>query len=111
MLVGFASVAARCRSEMWIVAGVGVGLHMGEVALGLVGPRGRQSMTMVGDTANVAARLCGRARAGELLMSSAIAAALKDDGRIVDPAGWREWQPARPLLAESVSQDLRYTAP
>jgi class 3 adenylate cyclase len=59
------------RSEMSIVAGVGVGLHMGEVALGLVGPRGRQSMTMV----------------GELLMSSAIAAALKDDGRIVDPAG------------------------
>jgi adenylate cyclase len=87
MLVGFGSVAARWQSEMSIVAGIGVGLHMGEVALGLVGPPGRQSMTMVGDTANVAARLCGRARTGELLMSSAVAGALKDDGRIVDPAG------------------------
>ena len=36
MLVGFGSVAARWQSEMSIVAGIGVGLHMGEVALGLV---------------------------------------------------------------------------
>ena len=31
---------------------------------------------MVGDTANVAARLCSRARAGEVLFSCAVAAAL-----------------------------------
>jgi adenylate cyclase len=37
---------------------------------------------MIGDTANVAARLCDRARAGEVLFSGAIAAALgtHDDG-------------------------------
>src|SRR5450631_3301484 len=31
MLEGFASVAARWKSEMAIEAGIGVGLHMGEV--------------------------------------------------------------------------------
>lgn len=37
---------------------------------------------MIGDTANVAARLCDRARAGEVLFSGAIASALSadDDG-------------------------------
>lgn len=44
-------------------------------------------MTMVGDTANVAARLCGRARTGELLMSSIVASALRDVGPIEDPTG------------------------
>jgi adenylate cyclase len=87
MLETFASVAARWQSEMSIVAGIGVGLHLGDVALGILGPPGKRSMTMVGDTANVAARLCSRARTGELLMSSTVAAALYDDGRIADPAG------------------------
>lgn len=87
MLERFASVAARWQNEMSIVAGIGVGLHLGEVALGFLGPPGKKAMTMVGDTANVAARLCGRARTGELLMSSAVAAALHDDWRIADPAG------------------------
>jgi class 3 adenylate cyclase len=35
---------------------------------------------MIGDTANVAARLCSRARAGEVLFSGAIAAALVAEG-------------------------------
>jgi adenylate cyclase len=87
MLEGFASVAARWQRDMSIVAGVGVGLHLGEVALGFLGPPGKKFMTMVGDTANVAARLCGRARTGELLLSSVVAAALHDDVRIADPTG------------------------
>jgi class 3 adenylate cyclase len=51
------------------------------VALGILGPPGKQAITMIGDTANVAARLCSRARAGEVLFSCAIAAALDaEDG-------------------------------
>jgi class 3 adenylate cyclase len=34
---------------------------------------------MIGDTANVAARLCSRARAGEVLISGTITAALRTD--------------------------------
>jgi adenylate cyclase len=76
MLKNFAEVAQRWRRELAIESGIGVGLHLGEVAMGLLGPPGRRRTTLVGDTVNVAARLCGRARAGELLMSSTVAAAL-----------------------------------
>jgi class 3 adenylate cyclase len=80
MLQSFAPVAARWREEFAVITGIGIGLHSGEVAMGSVGPPGRQVITMIGDTANVAARLCSRARAGEVLFSGAIAAALRREG-------------------------------
>jgi adenylate cyclase len=80
ILQRFAPVASRWQHELSVKAGIGVGLHMGEVALGLLGPPGRQTPTLVGDTVNVAARLCGRARAGEVLFSSIVAAALHASG-------------------------------
>ncbi len=79
MLQHFAMVAARWRDELSIEAGIGVGLHLGEVALGLLGPPGQKAMTLVGDTVNVAARLCSRARAGEVLLSCTVAVALDID--------------------------------
>ena len=81
MLGEFAKVAARWRNELAIESGIGVGLHLGEVALGLLGPPGRRRTTLVGDTVNVAARLCSRARAGEVLLSCTVAAAI-DAGRV-----------------------------
>jgi len=81
MLQQFGPLATRWRNELAIETGVGVGLHLGEVAMGLLGPPGKKSMTLVGDTVNVAARLCSRARAGEVLLSCTVAAALDiDDG-------------------------------
>ncbi len=81
MLQNFSVLAARWRTEFAIDTGIGVGLHLGEVAVGLLGPPGQKSATLVGDTVNVAARLCSRARAGELLLSCTVAAALElDDG-------------------------------
>ena len=77
MLSGFAPLAARWREELSIDTGIGIGLHMGEVALGLLGPPGKRHPTLVGDTVNVAARLCGRARAGEVLLSCTVASAVK----------------------------------
>jgi adenylate cyclase len=88
ILDNFGEVAARWRRELAIETGVGVGLHLGEVALGSLGPPGRKRTTLVGDTVNVAARLCSRARAGELLLSCTVAAAL-DAERVaggLDPA-------------------------
>jgi adenylate cyclase len=80
MLQQFGAVALRWRTELSIETGVGVGLHLGEVAMGLLGPPGQKSTTLVGDTVNVAARLCGRARAGEVLLSCTVADALEIDG-------------------------------
>jgi len=76
MLNGFALLADRWRQDHAIETGIGVGLHTGEVALGLMGPPGRRHSTLVGDTVNVAARLCGRARAGEVLLSCTVAEAI-----------------------------------
>jgi class 3 adenylate cyclase len=85
MLRRFSHVAKRWQRECSIATGIGVGLHLGEVALGLLGPAGKRTLTLVGDTPNVAARLCGRARNGEVLFSSAVAAAL-DAGADLGPA-------------------------
>ncbi len=76
MLQQFGVVAARWRRELDIETGIGIGLHLGEVAIGTLGPPGHKTTTLVGDTVNVAARLCGRARAGEVLLSCAVASAL-----------------------------------
>lgn len=76
MLGDFAALAERWRQNHSIDTGIGIGLHTGEVALGLMGPPGKRHTTLVGDTVNVASRLCGRARAGELLLSCTVAAAL-----------------------------------
>jgi class 3 adenylate cyclase len=80
MLKDFAPVAARWRGELSIEAGIGVGLHLGEVAVGVLGPPRHRATTLVGDTVNVAARLCSRARAGEVLFSCTVAAALEGNG-------------------------------
>jgi adenylate cyclase len=87
MLRRFAPVASRWRDDFAVNTGIGIGLHVGEVALAFLGPPGKQAVTMIGDTANVAARLCSRARAGEVLFSGAIAAALvaEADGPRVGP--------------------------
>jgi adenylate cyclase len=77
MLQAFVPIAARWRSDLSIEAGVGVGLHLGEVAVGVLGPPRHRATTLVGDTVNVAARLCSRARAGEVLFSCTVAAALE----------------------------------
>ena len=79
MLEEFGTIAARWRRDLSIDTGIGVGLHLGEVAMGFLGPPGHKSTTLVGDTVNVAARLCGRARAGEVLLSCTVAAALEID--------------------------------
>jgi adenylate cyclase len=76
ILTNFGGVARRWHRELDIETGVGIGLHLGEAALGSLGAPGRKRTTLVGDTVNVAARLCDRARAGELLLSYTVAAAL-----------------------------------
>jgi adenylate cyclase len=77
ILEAFVPIAARWRSDLSVDAGVGVGLHLGEVAIGVLGPPRHRATTLVGDTVNVAARLCSRARAGEVLFSCTVAAALE----------------------------------
>jgi adenylate cyclase len=87
MLQSFSPVAARWRDEFSVATGIGIGLHSGEVALGFLGAPGKQAITMIGDTPNVAARLCSRARAGEVLFSCAVADALGVDNDALGMGG------------------------
>jgi adenylate cyclase len=73
MLADFSPISVRWHREYSIVTGIGVGIHRGEVARAYLGPPGNKTLTLIGDTVNVAARLCSRARAGEVLFSEAVA--------------------------------------
>jgi adenylate cyclase len=66
--------------------GYGIGLHLGEVVAAHVGNDIRRQYAVVGDTVNVGSRLCSRARAGEIVMSDAVLAAI-DDPPAVEPLG------------------------
>jgi adenylate cyclase len=87
ILEKFAPIAARWRDELAVESGIGIGLHLGEVAVSAFGPPRRKSITLIGDTVNVASRLCGRARAGEVLFSCTVAQALAERGRSGAQAG------------------------
>jgi adenylate cyclase len=68
----FTPIRASWQDKHSIDAGVGIGIHRGEVAIGVFGPCEHTALTLVGDAANVAAQLCRRARAGEILLSAAV---------------------------------------
>jgi adenylate cyclase len=66
--------------------GVGVGIAFGFATLGRIGFEGREDYTAIGTVVNQAARLCGEAKPGDILMTQRVASALQ--GKIpVEPLG------------------------
>jgi adenylate cyclase len=55
---------------------MGVGLDMGEAFVGNIGERAVYDFTAIGDVVNTAARLQGKARGGEVLLSERVASGL-----------------------------------
>jgi class 3 adenylate cyclase len=80
MLSGFAELSRSWRERYQIEAGLGIGINEGDVVAGNVGSSAYMNYTIIGDTVNIAARLCQRARAGEMLFSSALKQSLDAHG-------------------------------
>ena len=62
-------ILVACR-EAGLPRGVGIGLYQGDVVAGAIGPAERRDYTVVGDSVNVAARLCAAAAEGELVAAA-----------------------------------------
>jgi len=80
MMSRFAALAESWLMRFHVTVGLGVGLHTGEVATAPMGFPLFTHYTLIGDTVNVAARLCQRARAGEIVLSDSFKQSLGDKG-------------------------------
>ncbi len=80
MLDSFAVLAGSWHTRFDVDAGLGIGINEGDVVACNIGSSSYMSYTLIGDTVNVAARLCQRARAGEMLFSHTIKQSLDSLG-------------------------------
>ena len=72
----FAPLGERWNSDYGLPATLSVGLHLGDTIFGMAGPQGGEQYLAFGDSVSITERLVHRARAGEIVLSAQLAAAL-----------------------------------
>jgi len=77
MQEAFVPLATRWR-KLGHELGLGIGLARGYATLGAVGYEGRVDYSAIGSVVNLAARLCGEASGGQVLLDRRAAAALEE---------------------------------
>jgi class 3 adenylate cyclase len=77
MREGVAELAAKWRREGYELD-LGLGIARGYATLGAIGFEGRWDYAALGTVTNLAARLCGEARAGQILVSARVLSALDE---------------------------------
>jgi adenylate cyclase len=76
MREAFAPIAGHWKKHGGFELGLGVGIAQGYATLGAIGFEGRWDYAAIGNVTNLAARLCGEARAGQILADRKTMAAL-----------------------------------
>jgi len=81
-----AGLAARWRKRGWDLS-LGVGIAQGYATIGAIGFEGRVDYGAIGTVTNLAARLCGEAKGGQILIAARVAAAVEGmiDAEELDP--------------------------
>src|SRR5512136_1816381 len=80
-----AGLAARWRKRGWDLA-LGVGIAQGYATIGAIGFEGRMDYGAIGTVTNLAARLCGEAGGGQILISARVLGSV--EGLVeAEPAG------------------------
>ena len=70
------ALSARWRKRGWDL-GASMGIAQGYATIGAIGFEGRWDYGAIGTVTNLAARLCGEATAGQILISAKVAAAVE----------------------------------
>ena len=86
MLEAFAPIGGRWKKRSGFDLGLGVGIAQGYATLGAIGFEGRWDYAAIGNVTNLASRLCGEAKAGQVLADRKTMAAL-DGVYEFDPVG------------------------
>jgi adenylate cyclase len=82
---GVADLARRWR-KLGHELGFGIGIAHGYATLGRIGFEGRFDYSAIGSVVNLAARLCGEARSGQILVDGKVYAAIEELAEI-EPLG------------------------
>ena len=87
MQADMASLSGQWRRRGYDL-NMGIGIAQGFATLGGIGFAGRIDYGAIGTVTNLAARLCGEAAGGQILLSQRVYAALQDPAADGDAAGW-----------------------
>jgi adenylate cyclase len=83
--------------------GFGVGIAQGYATLGQIGFSERSGYTAIGTVCNLAARLCGEAKGGQILVSSRVAGAVETIAKLEDLGTLEVRGLSRPVAAFNVA--------
>jgi adenylate cyclase len=88
---------ARRWARLGREVGLGIGIAQGDATLGVIGSEERWEYAAIGNVPNLAARLCGEARAGEILLDAQV------EREVADLA---DTEPVGPLILRGFLQPV-----